>query len=40
VEAIFHQDNLPEEWAEFTALNAELAPTLPVITEKKEPLGE
>jgi ferredoxin len=40
VEAIFHEDNLPEEWADFKALNAELAPTLPVLTEKKDPLGE
>ena len=23
VEAIFHEDNLPDEWKEFTALNAE-----------------
>ncbi len=40
VEAIFHEDNVPEEWKDFTALNAELAPTLPNITEKKEPLAE
>jgi len=39
VEAIFHEDNLPEEWADFTALNAELATECPVITEKKEPLA-
>ena len=39
VEAIFHEDNLPEEWKEFTALNAEMAPKCPVITEKKEPLA-
>ena len=32
VEAIFHEDNVPEEWKEFTALNAELAPTLPVMS--------
>ena len=38
VEAIFHEDNLPEEWVAFTALNAELALETPVITEKKEPL--
>jgi ferredoxin len=38
VEAIFHEDNVPEEWKEFIELNRELAPTLPVITEKKEPL--
>ena len=40
VEAIFHEDNVPEEWKEFIALNAEMAPTLPVITEKKTPLCE
>jgi ferredoxin len=38
VEAIFHEDNVPEEWKDFTALNAEMAPQCPVITEKKEPL--
>ena len=42
VEAIFHEDNLPEEWKEFTELNAEMcrAGDLPVITEKKAALGE
>ncbi|MGH7194451.1 MAG: DUF3470 domain-containing protein, partial [Candidatus Saccharimonadales bacterium] len=39
VEAIFHEDNLPEEWKDFTALNAEMSPQCPVITEKKEPLA-
>ena len=39
VEAIFHEDNLPEQWKEFTQLNAEMAPVCPVITEKKEPLA-
>jgi ferredoxin len=38
VEAIFHQDNVPEEWKDFIALNAEMAPTCPSITEKKPPL--
>jgi ferredoxin len=38
VEAIFHEDNLPEEWEAFTALNAELADQCEVITEKKDPL--
>ena len=38
VEAIFLEDNLPEEWAPFTELNAELATQCEVITEKKEPL--
>ena len=40
VEAIFHEDNLPEEWLPFKELNAEMAAKLPVITEKKEPLAE
>ncbi len=40
VEAIFHEDNVPEEWADFTALNAEMATQTPVITEKKEPLAD
>ena len=39
VEAIFLADNVPEQWADFTALNAELAPQCEVITEKKEPLA-
>ena len=39
VEAIFHEDNLPEQWKEFTQLNAEMSPQCPVITEKKEPLA-
>jgi ferredoxin len=38
VEAIFHEDNLPDEWKEFTALNAEEAPKCPVINEKKDAL--
>ena len=38
VEAIFHEDNVPEEWKDFTALNAEMAPQCPNITEKKEAL--
>jgi ferredoxin len=40
VEAIFHQDNVPEEWKPFIELNAEMAPQCPVITEKKTPLAE
>ena len=40
VEAIFHEDNVPEEWKGFTELNAEMAPQCPSITEKKEPLAE
>ena len=39
VEAIFHEDNLPEEWTDYTALNAEMSLTCPVITEQKESLA-
>ncbi len=38
VEAIFHEDDVPQQWTDFIALNAEMAPKLPLITEKKEPL--
>jgi ferredoxin len=38
VAAIFHEDNLPEQWVDYKELNAELAKACPVITEKKEPL--
>jgi ferredoxin len=37
--AIFHQDNLPAEWSDYTALNAEMALNCPVITERKDPMG-
>jgi ferredoxin len=40
VEAIFHEDNVPEEWQSYIALNAEKSQELPVITEKKDPLCE
>ena len=39
VEAIFHEDNLPEDQKSYLELNAEMAPKCPVITEKKEPLA-
>ena len=38
VEAIFHEDNIPAGQEAFLELNAELAPGLEVITEKKDPL--
>ena len=37
--AIFHEDNVPEGEKDFIALNAEMAPQSPSITEKKEPLA-
>ena len=36
--AIFPEDDLPEEWKEFTALNAELAHKWPNINKQKDPL--
>jgi len=38
VEAIFHEDDVPDEWQEFIELNAEMAAKTPSITEKKAPL--
>lgn len=35
--AIFAEDDLPKDQAEFLALNAELAAQWPVITERKSP---
>jgi len=40
VEAIFHEDNVPDPWTDYTPLNAELCADLPVITEKKASLAE
>ena len=34
-EAIFHEDNVPEKWRDYIALNAEMAPQCPNICEKK-----
>jgi ferredoxin len=42
VEAIFHEDNVPDEWKNYLELNAEKSESgdCPVITEKKEPLAD
>ena len=40
VEAIYHEDNVPEEWQEYIALNAEMVKTCPQILEKKPPLAD
>ena len=40
VEAIFLDDNVPPQWHEFIALNAEMAPLTPGIFERKSPLAE
>ena len=39
-EAIFTEDDLPEKWAEYLQLNAQLAPEWPVITQQKAPLPD
>lgn len=39
VDAIFHESEVPEKWLEFIALNAEMAPTLPTIVHKQQPLA-
>ena len=38
--AIFAEDDLPERWKEYLALNARLAGSWPVITEKKAALPD
>ena len=38
VQAIYAEDDVPEQWKSYIQMNAEKAPNLPVITEKKEPL--
>jgi ferredoxin len=40
VEAIFYEDNVPNEWKEFIQLNAEMAAQCPPILEKRNPIGE
>ena len=39
VEAIFSEDDVPEVWRDFVALNREMAPKCPPITDRKEPLA-
>ncbi|HTU24690.1 MAG TPA: ferredoxin family protein [Pirellulales bacterium] len=39
VEAIFPEWNVPADWQEFIALNAEMAPQCPPITSKMPPLA-
>jgi ferredoxin len=40
VQAIYTEEDVPEKWKSYIQLNIEKAPTLPVITEKKEPLAK
>ena len=38
VEAIFAEADVPEEWTDYIALNAEMAPQCPNIDEQKDPI--
>ena len=38
VEAIFHEEEVPEEWVLFVQLNREMSQQTPSITQKKSPL--
>jgi ferredoxin len=39
VQAIFPAEEVPDKWKSYIKTNAEKAPTLPVINQKKEPLA-
>lgn len=39
-EAIFPEQNVPEQWQPYIELNAEMAQVCPSITEKKPPLKQ
>ena len=39
VQAIYYEDDVPEPWREYIALNREMAPLCPQITEKRSPAG-
>jgi ferredoxin len=39
VEAIYEEDDVPEQWQSYIQLNAERAAALPVIVEKQPPLA-
>ena len=40
VQAIYVEDDVPEKWKSYVALNKTKAKDLPVLTEKREPLAE
>lgn len=37
-QAIFHEDNVPDRWRDYIALNAEMSQACPSITQAKPPL--
>jgi ferredoxin len=34
-QAIFHEDNVPEQWHDYIVLNAEMSNQCPTITERR-----
>ena len=40
VDAIFYEDDVPPQWAEYIELNAEMVAKCPSITERKTPLAD
>ena len=40
VQAIYVEEDVPDQWKNYVAMNAEKAAGLPVLTEKKEPLAK
>jgi ferredoxin len=38
VDAIFYEDDVPDQWRDYIALNAEMSKVCPQITERKTPL--
>ena len=40
VEAIYHDEAVPERWKDYIALNAEMAPQCPPIVTRKTPLAD
>jgi ferredoxin len=40
VEAIFEEDDVPDKWAEYIELNANLAAQWPIIDDSKDPYPE
>jgi ferredoxin len=39
VQAIYHEDSVPDEWKAFVTLNREMAAVCPPIVDRKEPLA-
>ena len=39
VDAIFYEDDVPSQWQEFIAVNAEMAAKTPSIVQRKPPLA-